>query len=302
MLELLASNYALNLLILICIYVILAVSLNLIVGFSGMLNLGHAAFFGIGAYASALLALAGYPYWLCFIAAIFFAGLGGALVAYPSLKLRGDYLAIATLGFGEIARAVMKNWVSLTRGPLGLPGIPKISFFGLTLATKFDFFIFSLIIAAGVVFFVSMIVKSPFGRVLRAIREDEIAAQAIGKNVKKYKVITVIAGAACAGIAGSLFAHHITFIDPTTFTLMETVLIICMVVLGGVASIRGSIVGAAILVLLPEPLRFLGLPTSAAAALRVMIYAVVLILLMVYRPNGIFGEWRFKHAKSKKAL
>jgi branched-chain amino acid transport system permease protein len=302
MLELLASNYALNLLILICIYVILAVSLNLIIGFSGMLNLGHAAFFGVGAYASALLALAGYPYWVCFIAAIFFAGLGGALVAYPSLKLRGDYLAIATLGFGEIARAVMKNWVSLTRGPLGLPGIPKISFFGLTLATKFQFFIFALILAVLVVLFVSRIVKSPFGRVLRAIREDEIAAQAIGKNVKKYKVIAVIAGAACAGIAGSLFAHHITFIDPTTFTLMETILMLCMVVLGGIASIRGSIAGAAILVLLPEPLRFLGLPTSTAAALRVMIYAVILILLMIYHPNGLFGEWRFRHAKNKEAL
>ena len=286
-------GYFEHILILICIYIVLAVSLNLIIGFVGLLNLGHAAFFGIGAYTSALLTLAGIPFIIAFISSFILAGLFGLLVSIPCIRLRGDYLAIATLGFGEIIRAILKNWVSLTRGPLGIPGIPKASI-GIVFNTQIKFLIFAIVIALLTIFIIKRIVHSPFGRVLRAIREDEIAAQSLGKNVNKYKIIAVVIGAAFAGIAGSLYAHYITFIDPTTFTLTETILILLMVVLGGMGSILGSVIGAAVLIILPEPLRFLQLPSSIVAAVRQMLYALILILLMIFKPDGFFGERKHK--------
>ena len=220
--------YVDHLLILICIYIILAVSLNLIVGFTGILNLGHAAFFGIGAYTSALLVLAGAPFIIGVLAAFLIAGLCGLLIGIPSLRLRGDYLAIATLGFGEIIRSIIKNWTSLTRGPLGIPGIPKPSFF-MSFDTSFKFLVLAIVLAALTVFVITKIVHSPFGRVLRAIREDELAAQAIGKNTTRYKMTALVIGAAFAGIAGSLYAHYITFIDPSTFTMIESILILSLI-------------------------------------------------------------------------
>ncbi len=282
-------GYVDHLLILVCIYIILAVSLNLIVGFTGLLNLGHAAFFGIGAYTSALLVLAGVPFFLAFAASFVVAGVAGLLIGIPCLRLRGDYLAIATLGFGEIIRTLMKQWQSLTRGPLGIPGIPKPELF-LVFDTQLKYFVFAFVVAALVVWLVFLLLHSPFGRVLRAIREDELAAQAFGKNVVKYKLLALMLGAGFAGIAGSLYAHYITFIDPTSFTLVETILILSMIVLGGIGSLWGSIIGAIILVLLPEPLRFLSLPSSMVAALRQMMYALLLIIFMLYKPAGLFQE------------
>ncbi len=280
--------------ILVGIYTILTISLNLNIGFTGLINLGHAAFYGIGAYTSALLTMAGVPWFISFICAGIVASIFGFLISVPCLRLRGDYLAIATLGFGEIIRAVMKNWVGLTRGPLGIPGIPKASLFGVSFSDPIHFLILVAVIAAITLFIINRITKSPFGRVLRAIREDDVAAQALGKNLTYYKVCTVCVGAFFAGLAGSLYAHYITFIDPTTFTLQETILMISMVVLGGMGSVSGSFIGAAILVILPEPLRFLNLPSSIAAAMRQMIYALILILLMLYKPEGILGEKTFR--------
>jgi branched-chain amino acid transport system permease protein len=281
--------YIEHLLILICIYIILSVSLNLIVGFTGILNIGHAAFFGIGAYTSALLMLSGFPFIMGFLGGAIVAAFFGLLIGIPSLRLRGDYLAIATLGFGEIIRSLMKNWTSLTRGPLGLPGIPKASFI-IPFNTPLTFLILAAIVALITIAIVSKMVNSPFGRVLRSIREDEIAAQALGKNTSNYKLTALIIGAGFAGIAGSLYAHYITFIDPSTFTLTETILMLCMVVLGGMASIQGSIIGAIIIILIPEPLRFIHMPSHIIAATRQMIYAALLIVLMLYRPQGIIGE------------
>ncbi|MDO8642612.1 MAG: branched-chain amino acid ABC transporter permease [Candidatus Woesearchaeota archaeon] len=277
--------------ILICIYVILSASLNIILGFTGMLNLGHVAFFGIGAYTSALLAkVLGFSWLASLAGGVVLAGVAGLLIGIPCLRLRGDYLAIATLGFGEIVRSLMKNWSSLTRGPLGIPGIPKPELFGFRFTDTQDFLILAIVVTSIVVFLIHRIVHSPFGRVLRAIREDEIAAQSLGKNVVRYKLFALTIGAAFAGVAGSLYAHYITFIDPTTFSFFETVLMVAMVVLGGMGSLAGSIIGAIILVILPEPLRFIKLPTDIMAALRDIIYSVILILMMHFRPNGLVSE------------
>ncbi len=283
-------GYVDHLLILICIYIILSVSLNLISGFVGLLNLGHAAFFGIGAYASALLVKAGMPWLAALIVAGMFAGLSGLLIGIPCLRLRGDYLAIATLGFGEIIRALMKNWTSLTRGPLGIPGIPRPRLLGYVFSTNETYLLLSIVVMLVVVFLVWRMVNSPFGRVLRAIREDDIGAMTLGKNIVKYKLIALSVGAFFAGIAGSMYAHYITFIDPSSFTLLETVLMLSMVVLGGLGSLVGSILGAVILVLLPEPLRFLNLPSYMVAAMRQIIYSIILVILILYRPAGLLGE------------
>jgi branched-chain amino acid transport system permease protein len=299
-------GYFAHLIILVGIYIILSVSLNLVVGYTGLFNIGHAAFFGIGAYTSALLVLPGpiglgLPWWIGIISGAIMAGIFGFLIGIPCLRLRGDYLAIATLGFGEIIRAILKNWTGLTRGPLGLPGIPKPELFGITFNSAHLYLTLTLVIAAIVVFLVYRITNSPFGRVLKSVRDDEIASQSLGKNVVNYKLYALIIGAFFAGIAGSLYAHYITFIDPSTFTLIETILMLSMVVLGGTGSNFGAVIGATILVLLPEPIRFLSLPSSVAAALRQMIYSLALIVLMIYRPAGLFGEhsnlnpkWWFK--------
>jgi len=284
-------GYVDHLLILVCIYIILSVSLNLITGYVGLLNLGHAAFFGIGAYASALLVkVVGVPWPAALVLGAILAGIAGLLIGIPCLRLRGDYLAIATLGFGEIIRAVMKNWTSLTRGPRGIPGIPKPELFGYAFTDNGAYLALSFVIMLLVVFIVWRMVASPFGRVLRAIREDEIGAMTLGKNIVKYKLIALSTGAFFAGIAGSLYAHYITFIDPSSFTLLETVLIVSMAVLGGLGSITGSVIGAVILILLPEPLRFLDLPSYVKAAMRQIIYSIILILLIIFRPEGLLGE------------
>ena len=288
-------EYILHILVITGIYIILTLSLNLLVGYTGLAALGHAAFSCVGAYASALLALNyGLSPWLGLLVGAVAAAVLGAFIGVPSLRLKGDYLALATFGFGVIVYSIAKNWVSVTRGPMGLPGIPAFSIFGIQLSEVWQYLVLVAVFVFVTYFIINRIVKSPFGRVLRGIREDEIAALAMGKNINKYKIIVFIVGAFFAGIAGSLYAHYITFIDPSSFTVMESITILLMVVFGGMGSLSGSFVGAAVLVIFPEMLRFLGMPSSVAAPLRQMIYGLLLILLMLKRPQGILGTYRWK--------
>ena len=282
--------YLVHLLILIGIYAILSISLNLAMGFTGLLNIGHVAFYGVGAYTSALLALNfGLSFWGGLLIGGIVAGLFGLLLAIPTIRLRGDYLAIATLGFAIIVENIFRNWTGLTRGPLGLPGIPKPHLFNITFSGN-SYLVLVLVFLLITYLFIRHIVKSPYGRVLKSIREDELVTASLGKNVVKYKTQALMLSAFFAGVAGSLYAHYITFIDPSSFSVLESILIISMVIVGGLASVEGSIIGAVILILLPEPLRFLPLPSFAIGALRQMIYAGLLILLLIKRPQGISGE------------
>jgi len=288
-------EYILHILVITGIYVILTLSLNLVVGYTGLAALGHAAFSCVGAYASSLLVLNyGLSPWIGLIVGACVAAILGALIGIPSLRLKGDYLAIATFGLGIIVYSIAKNWVSVTRGPMGLPGIPGFSVFGLQLSEVWTYLILVAVFVFLTYFVIRRVVKSPFGRILRGIREDEVAALAMGKNVNKHKIIVFVVGAFFAGIAGSLYAHYITFIDPSSFTVMESITILLMVVFGGMGSLPGSFVGAAILVIFPELLRFLGMPSSVAAPLRQMIYGLLLIVLMLKRPQGILGKCRWK--------
>ncbi len=289
-------DYLIAMLTFWCIYAILAVGLNLIWGYTGLINIGHVAFFAIGAYTSALLTLSGYSFLLGLLLGIFLAGLAGLLVGIPTLRLRADYLAIVTLGFAEIIRLILLNEIWLTQGPFGLPGIPQPfrSFF----SEGYNTFFFLLSLAGLMaIFYVSeRIVKSPFGRVLKAIREDEDVAGAMGKDVFRYKLKSLAIGSAMAGAAGVLFAHFITFVSPEQYESIQTFYIWIMVVLGGSGNNRGSIIGALILIGFFESTRFLKdfllLPIGPdrIAAARLIIVGFLLVALMLYRPQGIFGE------------
>ncbi len=288
-------EYLLHILILIGIYSILSISLNLISGYTGLLSIAHAAFYGIGAYVTALLALNFESHFLInIICAMIFAGILGAVVAIPSLRIHDDYFVIATFAFQVIIFSVLNNWVSLTKGPMGLPGIPQPVILGIQISSHYGFLLLVLFFALLTFFVSGRLVNSPFGRVLKAIREDEVFALSLGKNVAGFKVLIFIIGASLAAIAGSLYACYITFIDPTSFTIMESIFILSIVIIGGTGNLRGSVIGAIVLVTLPELLRFLGLPSAIAANMRQIIYGSLLVIFMMYRPQGLIGEFSFK--------
>lgn len=289
-------EYLLHILILIGIYIILAISLNLISGYTGLISIAHAAFYGVGAYVAALLALNfGSNFFINLILAMILAGILGGVVAIPSLRIHDDYFAIATFAFQIIVYSVMNNWVSLTKGPLGLPGIPQPLIFGIKVSSHQNFLILVASFFAFLTYlFARRLVNSPFGRVLRGIREDEIFVQSLGKNVIKYKILIFVIGASLAAVAGSLYAYYITFIDPTSFTIMESIFILSIVIIGGAGNLWGSIIGAVVLVTMPEFLRFIGMPNAIAANLRQIMYGGLLVIFMMYRPQGLLGEFAFK--------
>ena len=288
-------EYILHILVITGIYMILTLSLNLILGYTGIPAFGHAAFACAGAYTSSLLALNfGLPAWVGLIAGACVAAVLGLIVGFPSLRLKGDYLALATFGLGIIVYSVAKNWVDLTRGPMGLPGIPRFGFYFFALDAVWAYLLLVTFFVLLTFFVIWRIVKSPFGRILMGIREDEIAIQAMGKNVNLHKLLVFVIGAFFAGIAGSLYAHYITFIDPSSFTVMESIIILLMVVFGGMGSLPGSFVGASILVIFPELLRFMGMPSAIAAPVRQMVFGLMLILLMILLPQGILGKYKFR--------
>ena len=216
-------DYFLHILILIAIYSILVISLDLIAGYTGLLSIAHAAFYGIGAYATALLSL---HFQTNFLINMIFGAVGaaalGVIVAFPSLRIHDDYFVIATFGFQMIVYSIFNNWIGLTRGPLGIPGIPVASLFGFNIDNHWKFLILAVLFAGLSYLFVRKLVNSPYGRVLKAIREDEIFAQSLGKNVNSYKIQVFVIGGALASIAGNLYAHYVTFIDPTSFTILES--------------------------------------------------------------------------------
>jgi len=287
--------YLLHILVLIGIYIILAVSLDLLAGQTGLLSIAHAAFYGVGAYCAALMALdVGSPVLLNLACAVVLGGAVGALVGAPALRIRGDYFVIATFAFQVITFSVMNNWVALTRGPMGLPGIPPPSFFGWQIDARWEFFLLVWGCAGAVLWASRRIVNSPFGRVLRAIREDEVFAAAAGKNVANCKVLVFALAAGMAAGAGGLYAHYMTFIDPTSFTVAESIFILSIVIIGGAGSLWGPVIGAVVLVTLPELLRFVGMPSSIAANVRQILYGGALVAFMMWRPQGLMGEYAFE--------
>lgn len=282
--------YIIHLLIIMCIYAVLALALHISVGFGGMLNLGHISFFCIGAYASALLTLNGIPFMISLAAAGLMALLLGFLLSFGIRKLKGDYLALVTLGFSFIIYSFALNWTSLTRGPLGIPGIPKPVIFGISLSSNTSFLAFALIIALLSYLFIKRMVHSGFGKALQAVRDDELGAKTLGKDTFRIKSYALAASAFFAGIAGSLYAHYITFIDPSSFTLMQLMPVMTIVIIGGLTSLEGTLLATAVLTLIPEMLRFVGFSSSIIGPARQMLFALILIIILAYHPKGLFGE------------
>jgi len=288
-------NYILHLLIMIGIYSILAYSLNLVIGFSGLFSLTHAAFYGIGAYSFTLLMMKlHFPFIAALIAAFLITGFLGFLLGLPALRFRGDSFVLVTLGFQMIIFTIMYNWVGLTRGPYGIPGIPRPVIFGWHVDSLLEYLILIGLLNAVICFLLFTIYSSPFGLALKSLREDEKAAEALGKPAYRYFLRSFSIGAAFAAIPGALYATYVTYIDPTSFSLDESMFQVVILLLGGSGNKRGPFLGVLIMTLLPEALRFLGLPDTIAPNVRQIIYGLILVFLMYFRPQGIAGEFAVK--------
>ncbi|MFW5717397.1 MAG: ABC transporter permease subunit [Spirochaetota bacterium] len=286
---LLTSLYQTSIMVSALIYVMLALGLNIVIGLGGMLHLGYAAFYAIGAYSYALLnQYFGISFWVALPIGALLSAVFGILLAIPVLRLRGDYLAIVTLGFAEIIRLVLVNWGDLTGGPAGIKNIPRPGIIGLDLnmsgALTLTYFI-CLALVVLTVFLVNRFENSRIGRQLVAMREDDIAARAMGVDIVKAKLTAFAVGALWAGLAGVLFAAKTTFINPSAFEVWESVLILSMVVLGGMGSIPGVIVGALLLSLLPEWMRSL-------SEYRMLLFGAIMVIMVVFKPAGLIPKRR----------
>lgn len=290
-------EYLLHIGIMLCIYVILVLSTNLTVGMANMLTLCQAAFYGIGAYIGTFFLMQfNLPFIVIALIVMVVTGLTSLLISFASIKLKGDYFILGTLGFQMIVYTILYNWTNVTRGPYGIPGIPSIKLFGAwSLDGIYAYFALAAVLAVAVTFFFYRIQHSPYGRILKAIRTDELSAKALGRNTVTLKTWAFFLSAAFAGVAGLIYASYVSYIDPTSFTLDESIFIITALFIGGIGSkVWGPVVGAAVVVILPELLRFVGLPDAVAANLRQIIYGLALITLMFVRPQGLLGDTKLK--------
>ena len=289
------SAYIAHYLVMVGVYGILAISLNLLVGYSGIFSMAHAAVYGIGAYASAIVALnLGMGFWGGLVVAGATGALASALIAIPSLRVAGDYYIVASFGLQTVIVTVFSEWTALTKGHAGLPGIPRPNLAGWQIDTPFEYVGLAVVLTAFTYLVCRRITRSAFGRVLQAIRDDEIAAQAMGRNVVKVKIVVAILSSALGALGGSLYAHYITYINPSSFQLHESIFIMSLVILGGSERLAGPLVGAFILLAVPEALKFLAIPGSVAAPMRQIFYGALLVAFMFLRPEGSLGRERPK--------
>ncbi len=292
-----AGRYGTDVAINVLLYICLGLGLNVVVGLAGMLDLGYIAFYGVGAYTYAILNVTyGLAFWVCLPFAALFACLAGCIVGYPTLRMRGDYLAIVTLGFGEIIRIILNNWMTLTNGPNGILGVKPIGIFipifenGLTFehiwVKKLQFFYyFALALAVFAAIAVRRLNFSRVGRAWESIREDETAAELMGVNTFIYKLLAYAMGAVFAGLAGAFFAARMKFVSPESFTFLESAMVLCMVVLGGMGSIPGIMLGVIALIALPEVLREFD-------SYRMLVFGATMIIMMLFRPSGLIPAKR----------
>jgi len=277
------NRYAMDIAIIAGIYVVLALGLNIVVGLAGLLALGYIAFYAVGAYAFAILSTQYHlSFWTVLPVGGLLAAVFGLLLGAPTLRLRGDYLAIVTLGFGEITRIVLNNWDEMTGGPNGIMGIGRPEVFGYRFNTPEAFYYLILVMAIFTAIAVKRLNESRIGRAWVAIREDEVAAEAMGIDTVRMKLLAFSVGAAIAGIAGVFYAAKMSFVSPESFTFLESIIILCMVVLGGIGSIPGVILGAVVLIVLPESLR-------EFQDYRMLVFGASMVLMMVFRPQGLLG-------------
>jgi branched-chain amino acid transport system permease protein len=283
---LIGDTYVMEILANSFFYIVLCLGLNIVVGFAGLLDLGYAAFFAVGAYTTGILTSEyGWNFWLTIPAAVVFSIMAGVIIGGPTLRLRSDYLAIVTLGFGEITRIAARNLKDITGGPSGLIGISRPSFFGLELVQIQHFYYAFFVLVLLAIFVSYRLQHSRLGRAWQYVREDEDAAEAMGIDRVAIKLYAYIIGAVFAGVAGCFFAAKMTAISPDSFQFMQSATILMAVVLGGMGKIPGMVVGALALVLFPEVFREIG-------SMRMLVFGVLLITMMIFRPQGIWPERR----------
>ena len=287
-LPLFVNNYYRDIMTLTGMYVVLALGLNLVVGQAGLLHLGYVAFYAVGAYTYAILSTTlGLPFWPGLLVSALASSLFAFLLGLPTLRLRGDYFAIVTLGLGEITRIVLNNWDSLTNGPNGIGSIGRPAIGSFVFSSPIDFYYLILAFAILTVAAMYRLISSRIGRAWMAIREDEVAAAAMGINTFRLKMLAFVIGSAWAGVVGAFFAAKMAFVSPESFTFFESVIILCMVVLGGMGSIPGIILGAVLLISLPEIFR-------GFADYRMLAFGMAMVGMMVFRPQGLLGKGHTK--------
>ena len=284
-------NYLLHICIMLAIYGMLASSANLLIGYSGLLTMAHAAFYGLGAYVYALLSLHfNWPFWATLPCAVAAGALVGWLFGLAALRFRNETFVLATIGFQMIVYVVLYNWTGLTRGPYGISGIPHPAVFGCRIETVPQFFLFAAVLFT---LYEKRVIRS-FALSLKALRDNEAAAQTLGIPPRRQYIRAMIVGSALAAIPGVCFAGYVTYIDPTSFTLQESIFIASILLVGGSGNIKGPLCGVLFMLILPEVMRFVGLPDAIAANMREIIYGLLLIVLMYFRPRGLAGEYAVK--------
>jgi len=277
------NPYYVGVLVFFGINAIITTGLSLLMGYAGQISLGQAAFYGIGAYTSGVLtAKLGMPVWFGFLSAVLLTALIAYIVGIPTLRLKGHYLAMATLGLGEIVHIVFNELLSLTGGPSGFGNIPLIKIFGIELNNDFLYYIFVWAVFSFILFISLNLIDSRIGRALRAIHKSETTAATLGINISKLKLQIFILSAVYASIAGFLYAHYVTFLSPGTFGLHFSVLLVTMVAVGGMENIWGAFIGTGVLTLLPEYLRIF-------KDYDILIYGIILMSIMLFRPEGLYG-------------
>lgn len=286
-------EYILHVIIMLNIYILLVLSANLPIGMANLLTMCQAAFYGIGAYISAFFLMQfDLPFIGIMLIVMILTGLFSYTVSFASVRLKGDYFILATLGFQMIVYTVLYNWTDVTRGPYGIPGIPGIKLLGLwdISGNIWAYFIVSTIISFVVICLFRKLKKSPYGRILKAIRDDELSVKALGRDTAQIKSWAFFLSASLTGLAGLIYASYVSYIDPTSFTLDESIFIVSALFIGGTGNVKGPVTGALFVILLPEILRFVGMPDTVAANMRQIIYGLALVLVMYFRPQGISGE------------
>lgn len=288
-------NYLFHLLIYFEIYAIVALSLNLLIGYGGLLQVAHAAYYGIGAYAAALLWMKlGIGFFPGLLAGAFTAGLLSLLVSLPAWRFKGDYFVMISIAVQTLIYALLYNWTDLTNGPFGISGIPRPVIFDYEFVTTSSISLLYGALALTLGTLVARMKWSPFGRALQAMRDDELAARSVGIPVDMLKLQAFALASTLVGVAGGLYAAYVSYIDPTSFGLNESILMLSMVIIGGTGNVRGPLAGAAVLILLPEALRLLEMPDSVAANVRLLAYGLLLVIMMLLRPQGIAGVYRYQ--------
>ena len=284
-------SYVVSLAVLIGINAILAVTLNFVLGYAGIFSLAHAIFFGIGAYTAALAAMKfGAGFLVATFAGMMISGVVSLALALPALRVRGEYFVAASLGLQMLAVTVFSEWKPVTGGIGGLISIPPANVFGFEITDPLHFLVLTLVCLALVLLVIRALVRSSFGRSLKAIRDDETAASALGKNVAVLKTLAVAVSSALAAVAGSLFAFYLSFINVESFVLDVSVQVIAMVIIGGTGTLFGPVIGAAIVLLLPAALSYLPyLPPTEIGSIQQIVYGLAMVLLMIFRPSGLWG-------------